>query len=562
MSPGPSRNNRVRHDVVTSVIDALPVAVAEVDPALAVRFLNRLFRDWFVGARRKLVGLPLAQVAERFAEAFGRAIQTALAAGTSSVQEARLAAPDGRSRDMRVTCVPRHGADGVVVGVVVSAVDVTEEKRRLAGERILAQATEELFATLQPEAALQNIADSAVSHLADWITVELVRDDGGFEQVAVAHRDPDRLLLAGQVRRSQPPHAAFRRVIKTGTSEVTEYLTDEDLAARAEDPVHLELLRRMDIGASLLVPLAARDHVFGAIELVRSRASGRTFAPGELAMVEEIARRAALALENARLFELTRRAVVAREQLLAIVCHDLRDPLGVIRARSELLKERVHSLGDPEGLSIDAIAGAANRMDTLVTALADAARLRAGRLTLHPQLCDLVELARAAAAAVAEVAARKNIRVSLVPAADRIMATVDPDRVAQVLGNLLGNAVKFTQPDGHVELRVGGERNEVHVAVVDNGPGIAREELAQIFDRYWQVEPGQRRSSGLGLYIARGIVDAHRGRIWAESQIGHGTSRFRASTLPTVGARRRLGRIGWNRSARPRLGVRGSPRLD
>ena len=524
------------HEVITSVIDALPVAVAEVDPELSVRFLNRLFRDWFVGARRKLVGLPLPQVAERFAEAFGRPIQSSLIAGTSSVHEARLAAPDGRRRDIRVTCVPRHDADGELIGVVVSAVDATEEKQRLASERILAQATEDLFATLQPEAALQAIADNAVAHLADWITVELVRDDGSLEQVALAHRDPDRLLLAGQIRRSHPPHASLRRVIESGTAELIDPTTDEELAARAADPVHRELLRRMDIGASLIVPLCGHDHVFGAIELVRSRSSGRTFAPGELGMLEDLARRAALALENARLFELTRRAVVAREQLLAIVCHDLRDPLGIIRARSDLLKQRIHSLGDPEGLNVDAIERAIHRMDSLITALADAARLRAGRLTLDLKLCDLVELAREAAAGVADLAARKNIRVSLVAAADPIMATVDPDRVAQVLANLIGNAVKFTQPDGQVELRIGRDKNEVHLVVVDNGPGIAREDMARIFDRYWQVEPGQRSSSGLGLYIARGIVDAHRGRIWAESQIGHGTS-FRIA-LPTGGDRR------------------------
>ncbi|HEU5060513.1 MAG TPA: PAS domain-containing sensor histidine kinase [Kofleriaceae bacterium] len=534
MTAPTTRNNRVRQDVVTGVIDALPVAVAEVDSELRIRFVNRLFRESFVGARRKLVGMPLAQVAERFAEAFGRAIQGSLGGG-SSVREARLAGPDGRSRDVRATFVPRHDAQGELVGVVVSAADVTEEKRRLASERILAQATEDLFATLQPEAALQTVADNAIAYLADWISIELVRDDGSFEQVAIAHRDPDRLLLAGQIRRSHPPHAAIRRVVKTGTSELADHLSDEELAARAGDPVHLELLRRMDIGASLAVPLRAHDHVFGAVELVRSRSSGRTFTPGELALVEELARRAALAIENARLFELTRRAVVAREQLLAIVCHDLRDPLGVIRGRCELLKQRIHTLGDPEGLSVEAIERATSRMESLVSALADAARVRAGRLSLDPQLCDLVALAREAADGVADLAARKDIRVSLVAAGERIMATVDPDRVAQVLSNLLGNAVKFTQPGGHVELRVSRGKNEVHLAVVDDGPGIAREDLARIFDRYWQVEPGQRRSSGLGLYIARGIVDAHRGRIWAESQVGHGTA-FRIA-LPAGGDR-------------------------
>jgi PAS domain S-box-containing protein len=534
MSSSGSRNNRVRSDVVTGVIDALPVAIAEVDPDLRIRFLNRLFREWFAGARRKLVGSLLGVVADKFADAFGRAIDSAFA-GTPSVQEARVPAAEGRAREIRVSCVPRHDPQGEVVGVVISASDVTEEKRRMASERFLAQATEELFATLQPESALQSIADNAVTYLADWISVELVRDDGTCEQIAVAHRDPDRLLLAGQIRRCYRPHAGLLRAVKTGAAQVIETHRDDELATRAEDPVHLELLRRMDIGATLIVPLALHDAVFGAIELVRSRATGRPFAAADLALVEELARRAALALENARLFELTRRAVVAREQLLAIVCHDLRDPLGVIRARADLLKQRIQTMGAPEGLNVDAIERATNRMETLVSALADAARLRAGRLTIHPQLCDLVWLAREAIAGIADLAHSKGIRLSLAADVEHAMAMVDPDRVAQVLANLLGNAVKFTQRAGQVELRISLGKNEVHIAVVDNGPGIAREDLSRIFDRYWQVEPGQRHSSGLGLYIARGIVDAHRGRIWAESQVGHGTA-FRIA-LPAGGDR-------------------------
>src|SRR6185503_19435755 len=147
---------------MAGVLDALPVAVVEIDPELRVRFVNRPFRDWFVGARRKLVGLPLAQVASTFADAFGRAIESAFA-GATAVEEARLPASDGRRREVRATAAPRRDDGGAeVTGVVVTTVDVTEEKRRLASERILAQATEDLFATLQPEVALQTIADNAV----------------------------------------------------------------------------------------------------------------------------------------------------------------------------------------------------------------------------------------------------------------------------------------------------------------------------------------------------------------------------------------------------------------
>lgn len=534
MTTGATRNNRVRHEVVTSVVDALPVAVVEIDFEGVVRFANRSFRDWFAGARRKLVGVPLATVAERFGAAFHGPIESAMA-GTRSMREAQFPAPGGRIRDVRATCIPRRDVAGVLVGVVISALDVSDEKRRLSSERFLAQATEDLFATLEPEAALQTVADNAISYLADWVSVELVREDGGFDQIALAHRDPDRLLIAGQLRRSFPPHAGLRRAVKNGVSELVDHVGPEQLRERAEDAVQLELLRRMDIGPTMIVPLIAHGVVLGVFEMIRSHSSGRTFGPADLALAEELGRRAALAIENARLFELTRRAVVAREQLLAIVCHDLRDPLGVIRARSELLKQRMEGDGGPVGTTVAAIERATDRMDALVSALADATRLRAGRLSIQPQPCDVVALAREAVAGVADAARAKSIRLNLNALVDKAPAMVDPERVLQVLANLIGNAVKFTQEGGRVEVRIGLGKDVVDIAIIDNGPGIARDDLSRIFDRYWQLAPGQRRSSGLGLYIARGIVDAHRGRIWAESQVGHGTA-FRIA-LPAGGDR-------------------------
>jgi signal transduction histidine kinase len=508
--------------IALDVIDAVPMAIAEIDPAGAVRFANQRWTEWFGGGRRKLVGRPLDdEVAGGFRAAIDRAL-----AGESVVAENAV-----QSRQLRATCVPRRDEGGAVAGVVVLLADLTEERRCLAAERALALATEALFATLDPESALQAVADRAVGVLGDWINIELVRDDGRLEQVAVAHRDPDRLAIAGQIRRCHPPHAGLLRVARTGQAEVSAPI---DLEERAVDDVHLELLRRMDIASSLIAPIGAHDAIFGAIELVRGPGSP-PYRASDARLVEELGRRIALAIENARMFELTRRAVAAREQLLALVCHDLRDPLSVIQVRSGLLRERFRQIGNPEGLSVDAIDKATRRMDALVTTLADAARLRAGELTMHPQPCDLVALARDAVDEHNDAALRKGVCLALVLDLGHAMAMVDPQRMLQVLSNLLSNAIKLTPAGGRVELRLGGGPSEIDIAVVDTGPGIAAEEMARIFDRTWQVEPGQQQSFGLGLYIARGIVQAHRGRIWVESQPGRGAS-FRIS-IPTSGDR-------------------------
>jgi PAS domain S-box-containing protein len=250
----------------------------------------------------------------------------------------------------------------------------------------------------------------------------------------------------------------------------------------------------------------------------------------DLKAAEERQRR--LARENARLYEHSARAADARDEVLRVVSHDLRDPLGSVLLG---LDTACASLSDDPARAKQVIEAAqrnARTMARLVDDLLDRELARVGRLSLDKAPHDVVALLRDAASMVeAQARARTvEVRVPDTVATNITSVVCDRDRVLQILSNLLGNAIKFSPAGGHVLLGARREKGEVLFAVTDEGPGIDPAKLPHVFERMWQGEPKARGGLGLGLSIARGLVQAHEGRIWAESTPGKGSTFF--FTLP------------------------------
>jgi signal transduction histidine kinase len=244
-------------------------------------------------------------------------------------------------------------------------------------------------------------------------------------------------------------------------------------------------------------------------------------------------RQATLAAENARLYRDAESAARQREDVLAIVSHDLKSPLSSVRLSAELMRRRLATLPGAEGLhkQVDAIERATRQMEGLITRVLDAARLDAGQalaIERHPE--PLRPLLTEALALIEPQASAKALHLERHLTLE-VEVPCDRERLLQVLGNLLANAVKFTPEGGTIRVEAEREANGVRVAVRDTGPGIPEAARAHLFERHWQAT-GQdaRLGSGLGLYIARGIIDAHGGRLWVESTVGKGST-F-AFTLP------------------------------
>jgi signal transduction histidine kinase len=251
-----------------------------------------------------------------------------------------------------------------------------------------------------------------------------------------------------------------------------------------------------------------------------------------MALAAELGRIAAFAIDNARLYWQAGEAVRARDEVLRVVSHDLRNPIGAVSmAASFLLDDGPPELRDgPHGRMLATIRRAAEQASRMIDDLLDISRIDVGHLPIDPKPEPLTPLLAEAVELHRPLAQKQGIRLEWRESETLPPVMVDRDRVLQLLGNLLGNALKFTPEGGRIE--VGAERfgKEVRCWVTDTGPGIPADHLPHLFDRFWQASRTDRRGLGLGLAIVQGIVEAHGGRVRVESEIGMG-SRFEF-TLP------------------------------
>jgi signal transduction histidine kinase len=260
--------------------------------------------------------------------------------------------------------------------------------------------------------------------------------------------------------------------------------------------------------------------------LVVARTSGRPAYDGEdLALASELGRRTALGIENARAFQAAHEAIAAREQVLAVVAHDLRSPLTALRLEVEMLRlEPVRPLAEEDDQALQRVERTVGRMDGLIQDLLDVARLERGALSLDRRPCDGGMLMREAVASLRPLVEGQGLQFDAqgpdtLPAVD-----LDAGRVLQVVGNLVGNAAKFAPYDGRVGLAWEMVDGELRIEVSDDGPGIPPDQLQHIFGAFWQARHADRRGLGLGLAIVRAITEAHGARIWVESEVGRGTT--------------------------------------
>lgn len=387
-------------------------------------------------------------------------------------------------------------------------------------QRVLAQTSAALTSSLDVAASIEGLARMAVRDFAEVCVADL-REDDRFQRVCVEHRDPADDELARALKSFSPSvreRCPALHVMRTGHSELVANLSERYLNERFTPAEHRRILEALGARSLIAVPVVARGHVVGALTFLRTDPALR-YDERDVALAEELGRRAAAALENARLYEASRRAVDARDRVLAIVSHDLKNPLGVVLMCAEQIER---ALLAPERLAeriapcATRIRSAGRRMDLLIRDLLDLASLDAGRLALHFGAYAPDELAREALDLLAPLAQGKRVRLTLRAEEPLPEVGCDRERVQQVLGNLLGNALKFVPEAGDVELRVARCDDEVCFAVSDNGPGIPDEQRAHVFERFWRAAPELRQGTGLGLSIAKAIIDAHGGRIWLE----------------------------------------------
>jgi signal transduction histidine kinase len=397
------------------------------------------------------------------------------------------------------------------------------EERRAA---FLAAAGQELAASLDYEHTIATLAKLIVPNLAEMSVVDIAEPEGALRRVAVVHRNPeDEAQFArtmGQVRHEVAE--SLVRIMQTAepalvgpTSGLYEYLTGE------RDGENRNLI---------FLPLVSRGQTIGVAAAIS--AEGRPFSQNDLPLFAELARRASLSIDNSRLYLESQQAVRAREEVLAIVSHDLRNPLSAVTLGASLLQTS-ETLSDDDREQIETIVVSAKRMNRLIADLLDVTRLEGGkRLPIQRETVTAGELLHEAHELFRAQASVADVTLKYVADDELPPVYADRHRIMQVMSNLIGNSMKFTPPGGRIEVRATRQDSQILFSVSDTGPGIPKEHLDDIFSPYWQAKRTERMGAGLGLPIAKGIVEAHGGRIWVESEQDRGTQFYFTVPIDTT----------------------------
>jgi signal transduction histidine kinase len=386
-----------------------------------------------------------------------------------------------------------------------------------------------LAASLDTSSVIAELAKLCVRELADWVVIYVVGSGGVPQRIEVAHRDPEKRELARALRAipidPQGPHPV-NQVLLARSPRLIDAVDSTALDAMSRNPRELEIVRGLGVHSYMEVPMIARGEALGAITLVAS-SDDRHFRDADLTLAQDVATRAALAIDNARLFTEARRANQSKSNFLAVVSHDLRTPLNAIIGYADLMR-----LGIPERIpelslaNVERIGTSANHLIYLLNELLAFARLDAGAEKAKIVDVDVHAVVRDAGTVMSPLAAGKGLQLELAIGNEPLFTRTDPDKLRQIVINLIGNAVKYT-PAGHVRVTTRPVNHHRYaIEVTDTGVGIAPEHLTQIFEPFWQVNPTQRahgQGTGLGLSVVQRMAELLGGTVAVESEKGRGS---------------------------------------
>jgi PAS domain S-box-containing protein len=459
--------------------------------------------------------------------------------------EKRYVRKDGSIVNIMLSTAILRGKEGTPLYYIAQIEDIStrkrlenEQKLNENEQRFLAEAGAILTSTLDYEETLSNVAQLAVRDLADLCIVDVI-EDTGIRRLKALSRDPSKSRacdLFMQVPLDLVHGPIIGKVLQDRETVFIPRLLPEALGSFGDEAQRA--IRAADAKCVISAPLIAHRKLVGVITLICSSGS-RAYGTRDIRLAEELARRAALSIENAQLFNETERAVKTREDVLAVVSHDLGSPLTnidlvahILRGTDEVDVNQVHEFAGK-------IQRSANEMKRLISDLLDFARIQSGMFAVTTSAHSLASVVMPIIERVRPQADAKQQKLEVDLPETIPSVEVDTHRIGQVISNLVRNAIKFTPNAGTIRVAAHERDDKVVVSVADTGPGIPREHLTKIFDRFFRVPGTRKQGTGLGLSIVKGIVEAHGGTIWAESELGKGSSFFFTLPLADVDSTKR-----------------------
>ncbi|HEX8407484.1 MAG TPA: ATP-binding protein, partial [Thermoanaerobaculia bacterium] len=422
----------------------------------------------------------------------------AVAEGTLYEDEIRVRVADGRYRWFAIKASPVRDDDAIVEWVGIIA-DIHERKRHEENAAFINRASELLSSTLASDEAMRNLARLCIPRLGDWCAIHLGHDEH-YERLVAEHSDPSRMALLqkfGAIKRPPPDQDAVVKVLTSGKPLLVDYMPDDQLA-RMMTPEQYEVVHQLGLNSWIIAPMIAHGRTLGALTVVCGD-SGRRYSEEDVPLIADLARRAAIALDNARLYEQAEEANRAKDEFLATLSHELRTPLTAISGWAHMLDLGIAD-EETRRLAIDTIVRSARTQGELIDDLLDLSRVVAGTLRLQVTSLDIVQLAEEVLVAARPAADARELALTLERPAEKVVVRGDERRLRQIVWNLVTNAVKFTDAGGTVTIIVSASGAMACVEVRDTGRGIDPEFLPYVWDRFRQADSStSRQHGGLGL---------------------------------------------------------------
>ncbi|NEU82834.1 response regulator [Nostoc sp. UIC 10630] len=407
----------------------------------------------------------------------------------------------------------------------------TEAEAQERRSTFLAEASRILASSLDYRTTLTSVASIAVPSLADWCFVDIVENHSiAFNEPIIVASDPNQEILVRELRQRYPPpvDADFGapKVLRTGQPQLVTQVPESFLLSTAQDSEHLNLMRQLNAQSYIIVPLIAGGQKLGTIAFVSAQPE-RRYQNADLTMATELASRAAIAIDHARLYREAWEANRIKDEFLTIISHELRTPLTSILGWAKMLRQ---SKFNPSSLdkALESIQRNAELQNKLIEDILNVSRIVQGKIRLNLIPVDLAPLIAGVVESITPTATTKAIQLQTVVDPNLAGVMADPDRLQQVVWNLLSNAVKFTPSGGRVEIRLQKVNSMAQITVSDTGVGISPNFLPYVFERFRQADATTTRANsglGLGLAIVRYLVEMHNGTVSATSDgVGNGAT--------------------------------------
>jgi signal transduction histidine kinase/PAS domain-containing protein len=425
-------------------------------------------------------------------------------------------------------------------GLATQWKNITAVKKAEEAARYLVKASETLSSSLDYETTLAELAALVVPEFADWAAIDIVGEDGKPKQVTVAHVNPEKVRWAYELNKRYPPDpnapTGIYNVLRTGKAEFYPEIPEEMLVAGAMDDEHLKIIRELGFRSAIVVPLIARDQTLGAMTLVTTASeSGRRYTETDLELALELARRAAMAVDNARLHkaaidarQAAEAANLAKTQFLAVMSHELRTPLNAIAGYAELMRMGVRGpITAEQQADLDRITRSQRNLLSLINDVLNYAKLEAGHIEFDNQKVLLHEFLADIESLVTPQLQGKGLHYEYAECDENLAVNADVEKMRQIMVNLLSNAIKFTPSGGSISVTCAPEDHIVKIQVIDTGVGIPEDKLAAIFEPFVQLDrklTSTHEGTGLGLAISRDLARGMGGDLTAESIPGKGST--------------------------------------